>query len=87
MSFQVTITRTDMGANTHVKSENREASKNVASWSDALTEAEQLGLINAAESLGAKALPSGLPLHTTADTELGNLVSHGFVLGKASPPQ
>ena len=87
MNFQVTITRTDTGANTRVKSETGEASKDVASWSDALAEAEHLGLINAAESIAGKALPPGFPLHTSADTNLKNLVRHGFVPGKASPPQ
>jgi hypothetical protein len=87
MKFQVTITRTDTGANTHVKSDTAEASKDVASWNDALTEAERLGLINAAESIAAKALPPGLPLHTSADADLDSLVRHGFVLGHPSPPQ
>jgi hypothetical protein len=85
MHFQVTITRTDTGANTHVKSDTTKASKDFVSWSEALAEAEHLGLINVAESIAAKALPPGFPLHVSADTGLANLISHGFVLGKSRP--
>ena len=52
MELQVTITRTDDGANTHVKSRNGEASKDYASWSDALDEASSIGLINSFGNLG-----------------------------------
>jgi hypothetical protein len=85
MNFQVTITRTDTGANTHIKSDTAEASKDVVSWSEALAEAKHFGLINLPESIAAKALPPGFPLHTSADTGLANLISHGFVLGKSRP--
>jgi hypothetical protein len=85
MSCQVTITRTDTGANTRVKSDTGEANKDVASWSEALAEAERLGLINAAESLAAKALPPGFPLHASADASVADLVRHGFALGKGAP--
>jgi hypothetical protein len=87
MKIQVTITRTDTGANTHVKSDTEDAHKDVASWSDALAEAEDLGLINAAEAIGAKALPPGFPFHTSADAGIENLMQHGFVRGKGSPPR
>ena len=87
MKFRVTITRTDSGADTNIGSDNGEAIKDYQSWHDALTDAEHLGLINAAESIAAKALPPGLPLHTAGDTEAGNLASQGFSLGKANPPQ
>jgi hypothetical protein len=87
MSCQVTITRTDTGANTRVKSDTGEANKDVASWSEALAEAERLGLINAVESLAAKALPPGFPLHVSADASVADLVRHGFALGKGAPPR
>ncbi len=87
MKAQVTITRTDTGANTHVKSETEEAHKDVASWDEALAEAEELGLINAAESIGAKVMPPGFPFHTFTDASLENLPKHGFVPGKGSPPR
>lgn len=87
MNVQVTITRTETGANTHVKSEKEEASKDVASWNEALDEAERLGLINAAEAVTAKVLPPGFPLHASADNDIGHLVRHGFMLGKGHPPQ
>ena len=87
MKVQVTITRTDTGANTYVKSDTEDAHKDVASWNEALTEAEELGLINAPESIGAKALPPGFPFHTSADAGLEGLMNHGFVQGKGSPPR
>lgn len=87
MKTQVTITRTDTGASTHVKSDTEAAHKDVASWNEALAEAEELGLINAAESIGAKALPRGFPFNTSTDTGLENLMQHGFVRGKGNPPR
>lgn len=86
MNVQVTITRTDTGANTHVRSDTAEASKDIASWSDAITEAERLGLINAAEVIAAKALPPGFPLHASANTNLDTLIKNGFVPGTHNPP-
>lgn len=87
MKVHVTITRTDTGANTRVKSDTEAAHKDVASWDEAVAEAEELGLINAAESIEAKALPPGFPFHTSTDTNFENLLKHGFVLGKGSPPR
>jgi hypothetical protein len=87
MKIQVTITRTDTGANTQVKSDTEDAHKDVASWDDALAEAQDLGLINAAESIGAKVLPPGFPFHTSADVDIESLMQHGFVRGKGSPPR
>ena len=87
MELQVTITRTDGGANTHVKSHNGEASKDYASWSDALDEASSIGLINSVQAVVAHAMPPGLPFHTNAEVEPENLEGHGFTIGKTSPPQ
>lgn len=87
MDLQVTITRTDSGANTNVKSRNGEANKDYPSWSDALKEASEIGLINAVEAAAAHAMPPGLPFHTGADVAPENLEGHGFRIGKASPPQ
>lgn len=87
MKFQVTITRTDTGANTQVKSDTEAAHKDVASWNQAIAEAEELGLMNAAESIGAKAMPPGFPFHTSTDANFENLLKHGFVPGKGSPPR
>jgi hypothetical protein len=87
MKLQVTITRTDTGANTHVMSDTEDAHKDVASWNDALAEAENLGLINAAEAIGAKALPPGFPFHTSTDSGIESLMRQGFVRGKGSSPR
>jgi hypothetical protein len=87
MKTQVIITRTDTGANTQVKSDTEDAHKDVASWNDAVAEAGALGLINSAESIGAKALPPGFPFHTFTNAEIENLIQHGFVRGKGSPPR
>jgi hypothetical protein len=87
MKLQVTITRTDSGANTHVKSHNGEANRDYASWSEALNEASSLGLINSVEAVAAHAMPPGLPFHTDAEAEPKNLKRHGFKIGKASPPE
>lgn len=87
MEVYVTITRTDTGADTRVKSGTEAAHKDVASWNQAVAEAEELGLINAAESIEAKAMPPGFPFHTSTDADFENLLKHGFVPGKGSPPR
>jgi hypothetical protein len=87
MKIQVTITRTDDGANTKVRSHNGEASKNYASWDAALKDAEAIGLISSVEAIAAKALPPGFPLHTSADVEPANLEGKNFTIGKTPPPQ
>jgi hypothetical protein len=87
MKVQVTITRTDTGANTRIKSDSGEASKDYLSWVDAFTEARDVGLVNIAESTAAKLLPPGLPFHTNAEIEPSTLTAQGFVSGKAPPPQ
>ena len=80
-------TRTDSGANTNVKSRHGEASKDYPSWSDALKDASEIGLINSVEAAAAHAMPPGLPFHTGADVPPENLERHGFRIGKSSPPQ
>ena len=87
MKVQVTLTRTDTGANTNIRSDSGESSKDYSSWEDALTEAEQIGFINTVESMAAKALPPGFPLHTNAEVDSSVFSSLGFVAGKRSPPQ
>ena len=87
MKIQVVVTRTDRGATTKLITSNGESSKNYGSWNDALKEAQDLKLINAAEATAAKALPPGFPPHTTTDIEAGNLAGAGFTPGKAPPPQ
>lgn len=87
MELQVTITRTDSGANINVKSRNGEANKHYASWSDALKDASDIGLINSVETVAAHAMPPGLPFHTNAGVVPKNLEGHGFTIGRASPPQ
>ena len=87
MKIQVMITRTDDGANTKVKSHNGEASKDYTSWDAALKDAEAIGLINSVEAIAAKALPPGLPLHTSADVEPASLEGKSFTIGKTLPPQ
>jgi hypothetical protein len=87
MKIQVVVTRTDTGATTKLMTNNNESSKNYASWNDALKEAEDLQLINTVEATAAKALPPGLPLHTTTEMDVGNLANAGFTPGKTSPPQ
>jgi hypothetical protein len=87
MEMQVTITRTDNGANTKVKSHNGEASKDYASWNSALEDAQALGLISALEGTAAKVLPPGFPLHTHTDVEPGTLHNNHFILGKTTPAQ
>jgi hypothetical protein len=87
MKIQVVVTRTDSGATTKLMTNDGQSSKNYASWNDALKEAEDLKLINPVEATAAKALPPGLPLHTTTDMDAGNLANAGFTSGKTSPPQ
>jgi hypothetical protein len=87
MKFQVTLTRTDTGANTKIKSESSEWSKDYASFDDALDEAKRVGLINSVESVAAKALPPGFPLHTNAELEFATFSNQGFVIGKTPPAQ
>jgi hypothetical protein len=86
MKVQVTLTRTDTGANAKVKSDSAEANKDYPSWESALEEAEQLGLINAAEALAAKLLPPGFPFHANGKIDPAILTPQGFIPGKASPP-
>jgi hypothetical protein len=87
MKIQVVVTRTDTGATTKLMSNSGESSKNYASWNEALKEAEDFKLINTVEATAAKALPPGLPLHTTTEMDAGNLANAGFTPGKTSPPQ
>jgi hypothetical protein len=87
MKVQVTLTRTDTGTNTNVRSDSGESSKNYPTWEDALTEAEHLGFINTVESMAAKALPPGFPLHTSAEVDSFAFISQGFVTGKRLPPR
>jgi hypothetical protein len=87
MKVQVTLTRTDRGATTQIRTDSGELSKEYSSWSDALIDAEHIGLINRVESTAAKALPPGFPLHTNAALDhLSVLGNQGFVLGKTTPP-
>jgi hypothetical protein len=87
LKIQVTLTRTDAGATTKIISDGVEWRKDYASWDDALNDGERQGLINKAESIAAKVLPPGFPLHTTAEIESVNLAHDGFTSGKTSPPQ
>jgi len=87
MKVQVTLTRTDTGANTKVKSESGEMSKNYSSWEEALSDAVHIGLINTVEAVAAKVLPSGFPLHTNAELDTSRMSSQGFLSGRTYPPQ
>ncbi|GAC1421370.1 MAG: hypothetical protein NVSMB62_16250 [Acidobacteriaceae bacterium] len=87
MKVQVTITRTDTGANTNIRSDSGESSKDYSSWGDALTEAERAGFINAVESTAATVLPPGFPLHTSAEVDSSAFTGQGFIVGKRLPPQ
>ncbi len=87
MKVQVTITRTDTGANTNIKPDSGEYSKDYSSWGEALSEAERAGFINAVESTAAKLLPPGFPLHTNAEVDSSAFAIPGFVAGKRVPPQ
>ena len=62
MNVQVTLTRTDTGANTNIRSDSGEPSKDNSSWEDALTEAERIGLINPVEGNGCKGSSAGIPI-------------------------
>jgi hypothetical protein len=85
MKIQVVVTRTDTGATTKLMTNSGESSKNYASLNDALKEAEDLKLINTVEATAAKALPPGLPLHTTTEMDAGNLANSGFTQVKHHP--
>jgi hypothetical protein len=87
MKVEVTLTRTDTGATTRIRSDSGESSKEYSSWSDALIDAEHIGLINRVESTAAKALPPGFPLHTNAELEPSMLGNQGFAPGKIPPPR
>jgi hypothetical protein len=78
MKVQVTLTRTDTGATTKIRSDSGESSKEYSSWNDALIDAEHIGLINEVESTAAKALPPGFPLHTNAELDLSVLGNQGL---------
>jgi hypothetical protein len=82
MKVQVVVTRTDSGATTKMMSSGGGSSKNYASWDDALKEAQHLKLINTTEATAAKALPPGLPLHTTTEMEAKTLASNGGFIAK-----
>jgi hypothetical protein len=85
MKVQVTLTRTDTGATTKIRSDSGELSKEYSSWDDALIDAEHIGLISKLESTAAKALPPGFPLHTNPELELSMLSNQSFVPGKTPP--
>jgi hypothetical protein len=87
MKLQVTITRTDRGANINIRSRNGEANKDYPSWSDALKDASTIGLVTSVQAAAAHVMPPGLPFHTDADVEFEGLKGHGFIIGKASPPE
>lgn len=87
MMFEVTITRMDDGVRTQIRADVGELNKNYSTWSDALMEAEHIGLINVAESMAAQLLPPGFPLHTNAEVDPSTFSTLGFVLGKTSPPE
>lgn len=87
MKVQVTLTRTDRGSNTNIKSDSGELNKDYSSWDDALAEAEHMGFINIVESMAAKALPPGVPFHTNAEVASSVFGSQGFVAGRRLPPQ
>jgi hypothetical protein len=85
MKIQVTLTRTDTGATTKIRSDSGELSKEYSSWDDALIDAEHIGLISKLEATAAKALPPGFPLHTSPELELSVLGNQSFVPGKTPP--
>jgi hypothetical protein len=87
MKVQVTVTRTDSGAITKIKSENGELSKEYSSWTLALADAEQLGLINVVECNGAQLLPPGFPLRSNAEINYSILDGQNFISGRTSPSQ
>jgi hypothetical protein len=87
MNIEVTVTRTDSGARTQLRSENGEVNKDYSSWQDALREAEEMGLIGSAGEITANVMPPGLPLHTKAEADPSVFSAKGFVPGKTTPPQ
>lgn len=87
MKGQVTLTRTNTGANTKIRSDSGESSKEYSSWDDALIDAERIGLISGLEATASKALPPGFPLHANPELDLSVLGNQGFVPGKTPPPQ
>ena len=87
MKVQVRITRTGTGSNTRIRANNREASKNYASWAEALVEAERIGLLSGVEATAAQVMPPGMPFHTNSEVDSSVLSTEGFVSGKTSPPQ
>jgi hypothetical protein len=87
MEVQVTITRMDEGVRTQIRGDAGELNKDYSTWGDALIEAEHTGLINEVESMAAKALPPGFPLHTKADVDPSSFRILGFIPGKTSPPE
>jgi len=84
--MKVQVTRTDTRANTNIRSDSGESSKDYSSWEDALTEAEHIGFINKVESMAAKDLPPGFPSHTNAEVDSSAFSSQGFVAGKRLLP-
>lgn len=87
MSLKITISHTDDGATTTVSAEDNNATKHYPSWSGALADGERLGLLNSVEAVAAKALPPGLPMHTTSDLSLNAILSEGFQKDQPRPPQ
>ena len=87
MKVQVRITRTDTGSNTRIRSDSCEASKDYASWEDALVEAEQVGLLNGVEAAAARIMPPGVPFHTNSEVDSSVFRTAGFASGKTLPPQ
>jgi hypothetical protein len=86
LRVQVTISRTDIGASTNVRSDSGEASKEYASWDDALVDAQHIGLINTVELTAAKALPPRFSLHTNAEFDLSMLAKQGFISEQKPKP-
>jgi hypothetical protein len=87
MNLKVTICHTDTGAATTVISKDSDATKFYASWADALSDGESIGLLNSAEATAAKLLPPGLPMHTSADLDFESVLAHGFQKDSPRPPQ
>jgi hypothetical protein len=87
MGLKITISHTDQGAATTVFSDNSNATKYYPSWEDALKDGERLGLLNTVEATAAKAMPPGLPMHTTADLNFDSILGSGFHKGQPRPPQ
>jgi hypothetical protein len=87
MHIQVIITRTDGGATTQIRMDEKEVRKDYDSWNDALEEAQNLELINVVEATTAKILPPGMPLHTSTDIQSLDFTSRGFTSEKLPPPQ